>query len=66
MITPEEFAKMAKKDANDYKRTVRLLLFARRRNATLARALAWLVLRFANPHGPVAAAARRYEFEDDE
>ena len=57
------FVKLMQKDAQAYKRTVLLL---KKTPSPLAKALAWLLLHFSNPHGPVAAAARRYEFEGDD
>ena len=58
-----DFYELVQRDVRAYKRTVSLL---KKAPLPLAKVLAWLLLHL-DPHGPRGAAARRYEFvEDDE
>ena len=58
-----DFYQLVQKDVRSYRRTVAVL---QKLPSLLARVLAWLLLRL-DPHGPKGAAARRYEFvENDE
>ena len=58
-----DFYELVQRDRRAYRRTASLL---KKVPSPVAKIMAWLLLRLSNPHGPVAAAARRYEFEGDD
>ena len=57
-----DFYELVQRDERTYKRTVKCL---KKVPSPVAKIMAWLLLRL-DPHGPKGAAARRYEFVEND